>query len=50
MPKKITLKSKKVDKGGGGWSSVDKKAVNVITLTLMAVDKDTGRGGLPGGG
>ena len=26
LPKKITLKSKKVDKGGGGWSSVDKKS------------------------
>ena len=41
MPKKITLKSKKVDKAGGGHRWIN-KAVNVITLTLMAVDKDTG--------
>ena len=50
LPKKITLKSKKVDKGGGGGRRWIKKAVNVITLTLMAVDKDTGGGGVPGSG
>ena len=32
--------------GGGGCRWI-KKAVNVITLTLMAVDKDTGGGGCP---
>ena len=32
-----------MDKGGGGRRWI-KKAVNVITLTLMAVDKDMGGG------
>ena len=44
LPKKITLKTKKVDKGegGGGARRWIKKNLNVITLTLMAVDKGGG--------
>ena len=36
-----------VDKDGGGARRWIRKGVNVITLTLPTVDKDTGRGGCP---